>query len=117
VRREGDEILELARGRAERMVERTEIVKAAEQRARSIVERAEAEARRLRHDAEDFCDRKLGSFEVVLQRTLKVVHQGRARMQGVPAATPESGLLTPRSAAAPAAGDPHDGRVFNQDQG
>ena len=33
VRREGDEILELARARAERMVERTEIVRAAEQRA------------------------------------------------------------------------------------
>ena len=43
VRREGDEILELARSRAERTVERTEIVRAAEQRARSIVDSAEAE--------------------------------------------------------------------------
>ena len=37
VRGEGDEILEAARARAERMVQRTEVVKAAEQRARHIV--------------------------------------------------------------------------------
>jgi hypothetical protein len=95
VRREGDEILELARARAERMVERTEIVRAAEQRARSIIDSAESEARRMRHEIEDFCDRKLGSFEIVLQKTLKLVGQGRARMQGVPANTPESALLDP----------------------
>ena len=95
VRREGDEILELARARAERMVERTEIVRAAEQRARSIIDAAESEARRMRHEVEDFCDRKLGSFEIVLQKTLKLVGQGRARMQGVPANTPESALLNP----------------------
>ena len=34
VRREGDELMELARARAERMVQRTEVVKAAEVRAR-----------------------------------------------------------------------------------
>ncbi|CAB5028480.1 unannotated protein [freshwater metagenome] len=75
------------------MVERTEIVRAAEQRARSIIDSAESEARRMRHEVEDFCDRKLGSFEIVLQKTLKLVGQGRARMQGVPANTPESALL------------------------
>jgi hypothetical protein len=118
VRREGDEILDLARARAERMVERTEIVRSAEQRARAIIDQAEAEARRLRHEVEDFCDRKLGSFEVVLQRTLKVVHQGRARMQGVPVAAPESGLLPPPSppseAAAPEVAEPG---FFDQDRG
>ena len=93
MRREGDELLEVARARAERMVERTEIVRAAEQRARTIIESAETEARRMRHEVEDFCDRKLGSFEIVLQKTLKLVGQGRARMQGVPVATPEGALL------------------------
>ncbi len=39
VRREGDDILDQARARAERMVQRTEVVKAADQRARQIVER------------------------------------------------------------------------------
>ena len=48
-----------------------------ELRARTIVEGAESEARRMRHEVEDFCDRKLASFEVVLQKTVKLVAQGR----------------------------------------
>jgi hypothetical protein len=84
VRREGDEILEQARSQAERMVQRTEVVKAAEQRARQIVEAAEAEARRMRHETEDFCDQKLASFEIVLERTLKMVGSGRAKLQAMP---------------------------------
>ena len=115
VRREGDELLELARARAERMVERTEIVRAAEQRARTIVEGAESEARRMRHEVEDFCDRKLASFEVVLQKTVKLVAQGRARMQGVPVATPEGGLLAP-PAEPPKAAEADVSPFFDQDR-
>lgn len=84
VRREGDELMNLARSRAERMVQRTEVVKAAEIRARKLVEAAEAETRRLKMESEDYCDQKLGSFEAVLERTLKVVIDGRARLQGDP---------------------------------
>lgn len=82
VRREGDDILDQARARAERMVQRTEVVKAAEQRARQIIEAAEAEARRLRHEVEDYCDQKLASFEIVLERTMKMVAAGREKLQG-----------------------------------
>jgi cell division septum initiation protein DivIVA len=82
VKHEGDELLEQARARAERMVQRTEVVKAAEQRAYQIVDNAEAEARRLRHEVEDFCDQKLASFEIVLERTMKLVASGRAKLQG-----------------------------------
>ncbi len=106
-RREGDEILELARARAARMVERTEVVRSAESRARQIVEDAETEARRLRHEVEDYCDRKLGSFEVVLQKTLKTVSNGRARMQGVGRRT------LPEAAPEP---DDAEGAVFDQDR-
>ncbi len=114
VRREGDEILELARNRAERMVER---VRAAEQRARSIVDAAEGEARRMRHEVEDFCDRKLASFEVVLQKTMKLVAQGRARMQGVPVAPPEGALLNPPADAPRAAeADASQAPFFDQDR-
>ena len=81
VQREGDEILEAARVRAERMVQRTEVVRAAQQSARRTVDEAEAEARRLRHEAEDFCDQKLAQFEIVLDRTTKTVQAGRARLQ------------------------------------
>jgi cell division septum initiation protein DivIVA len=82
VRHEGDEILEQARARAERMVQRTEVVKAAEQRAYQIVDTAEADARRLQHEVEDFCDQKLASFEIVLERTMTLVAAGRTKLQG-----------------------------------
>lgn len=82
VRTEGDEILEAARARAERMVQRTEVVKASELRARRMIEAAEAESRRLRHECEDFCDHKLASFEIVLERTQKMVRAGREKLQG-----------------------------------
>jgi cell division septum initiation protein DivIVA len=82
VRREGDEILELARAQAERMVQRTEVGKAAESRARTVVDDAEAESRKMRHEVEDWCDQKLGSFEIVLEKTMNAVAAGRARLQG-----------------------------------
>jgi cell division septum initiation protein DivIVA len=81
-RHEADEIIEQARARAERMVQRTEVVKAAEHRSYAIIDAAEADARRLRHEVEDFCDQKLASFEIVLERTQKLVAAGRAKLQG-----------------------------------
>lgn len=90
MRADGDEIIEAARARAEQMVQRTEVVKAAEHRARRIVEAAEAEARRLRLECEDFCDQKLASFEIVLERTLKLVASGREKLQATNLARPEA---------------------------
>lgn len=81
-RHDADEIIAQARARAERMVQRTEVVKAAEQRAYDIIDAAEMDARRLRHEVEDFCDQKLASFEIVLERTLTMVASGRAKLQG-----------------------------------
>lgn len=83
-RREAEEILDAARQRADEMVQRTELVKAAEARARSVIDAADAEARRLKLEAEDFCDQRLASFEIVLERTMKVVNAGRAKLQGSP---------------------------------
>jgi F0F1-type ATP synthase membrane subunit b/b' len=84
VQREGDDILEAARVRVERMVQRTEVVRSAEHRAREVLDEAETEARRLRHEAEDFCDQKLAQFEIVLDRTLRTVQAGRSRLQTAP---------------------------------
>lgn len=81
VKREGEDILDQARTRAERMVQRTEIVKASEARARKIVDAATDEAARLKNEVEDFCDQKLASFEIVLERTLKMVGAGRQKLQ------------------------------------
>jgi len=89
VQREGDDILEAARVRVERMVQRTEVVRSAEHRAREVLDAAESEARRLRHEAEDFCDQKLAQFEIVLDRTLRTVQAGRSRLQTAPIVAPE----------------------------
>ena len=65
---------------AERMVQRTEVVRAAEQRARQISEAADTDARRLRHETEDFLDQRLGSFEILLDKLTKTVQAGRSRL-------------------------------------
>ena len=90
VQHEADDLLEEARTLAQRMVQRTEVVRAAQQTARRTVEEADAEARRLRREAEDFCDQKLASFEIVLDRTLKIVQAGRTRLQGTEPASDQA---------------------------
>jgi hypothetical protein len=110
-KREGDEILDAARNRAERMVQRTEVVKAAEARARKLVDAAEVEARRLRNECEDFCDQKLASFEIVLERTMKMVGAGRTKLQG----QLDSGEV-PAVPDATAGGGNDGPAVFDQDE-
>ncbi len=107
VKSEGEEIMAVARARAEQMVQRTEVIKAAEYRARRIVAEAEDRARRLKLEAEDWCDHKLGKFEVVLQKTLNTITTGRERFQGMKVRQPEK----PENAT------PTDDDVFDQDSG
>jgi F0F1-type ATP synthase membrane subunit b/b' len=80
-RREADNILESARVQAERMVERTEIAREARRTAQKIVDDADTQARRLRLECEDYVDQKLAEFEVVLERTMQAVQNGRDRLQ------------------------------------
>jgi len=86
--READVLLEDVRAQAERMVQRTEIVRQANQVAQRIVDDAREEARNLRHAADDYCDQRLASFEIVLERTLKTVQAGREKLQAVPPPLP-----------------------------
>jgi cell division septum initiation protein DivIVA len=79
-RRQAEDILDEARAHAERMVQRTEVVRAAELRARQIVEAADSEALRMKMEVEDFCDQRLGSFEIVLDRLQKTVAAGREKL-------------------------------------
>jgi hypothetical protein len=109
MRADGDEIIEAARTRVEQMVQRTEVVKAAEHRARRIIDAAEAEARRLRLETEDFCDQKLASFEIVLERTLKMVGSGREKLQATNLTRPPEPGSEPEVAEA-------DEAFFDQDR-
>ena len=110
VQREGDEILEAARVRAERMVQRTEIVREAQHVAQRTVEEARDEARRLRHEAEDYCDQKLAGFEIVLERTMKTVQAGRDRLRVTPLPVAQEGEL-----GGGAEGGAADEAFFDQD--
>jgi F0F1-type ATP synthase membrane subunit b/b' len=100
-KREADEIITAARQQAERMVQRTEVVGAAELRARQVVEAAEEESRRQRNETEDFLDQRLASFEILLDRLQKTVHNGRQRlsigMHEEPAPAPQEDEPAPGS--------------------
>jgi cell division septum initiation protein DivIVA len=103
-RREADDILDAARAQAERMVQRTEVARQGEIRARQVVEAAENEARRMRLEAEDFCDQRLASFEIILDKLSRTVAVGREKLAG-------------RSLAEPLAPEPEEPGVafFDQD--
>ena len=105
--REGEEIIAAARARAEQMVQRSEVVKAAETRARRTVDEAEERARRMKLETEDWCDQRLAAFEAMLHKTVTAVSTGRQRLQ-------DTGLPRP-AAPPPPAGVDDD--VFDQDLG
>ena len=96
VKREGDDILDAARGRAERMVQRTEVVKASEQRARQIDPEGPGRGPPHQAECEDFGDQKLASFEIVLERTMKTVGAGRAKLQGLVTSSGEVPVVAAR---------------------
>jgi hypothetical protein len=79
--READEILAAAAGQAERMVQRSEVLRAAESKARRIVEQARSEAARVRNECDDYCDQRLAKLETVLERTMTVVAAGRLKLR------------------------------------
>ncbi len=120
-RREADGILESARVRAERMVQRTEIVRQAQNSAAATVEEARAEGRRLQHEAEDFCDQKLAAFEIALERTMRSVQAGRIKLSSTPAMVDSEGLGVglPGTTAGPGLSSSpvaEDDAFFDQDQ-
>jgi hypothetical protein len=95
-RQERQEIIDQGRAQVSRMIERQEITRAAEARARQIVAEARADARTLQRRVEDYCDHKLASFEAVLERTSRTLQQGREKLLGSAAiegeVTPSQGV-------------------------
>jgi hypothetical protein len=103
--REAEVLMEEVRAQAERMVQRTEIVRQANSVAQRILDDANDEARTMRHEAEDFCDQKLAGMEIVLDRLTRTVQSGRAKLAAAPVDT---------GPADDAAGAEEDG-FFDQD--
>ena len=108
VKREED-ILDQARTRAERMVQRTEVVKASEACARKIIDAATDEAARVKNEVEDFCDQRL-AFEIVLERTMAWSSRSVRSSQGSLA----TGEIPPPG---PRGTSPAEPAVFDQDLG
>jgi len=113
MQREGDDIVEAARLRAERMVERTEIVREAQHVAQRTMDDARDEARRLRLEAEDYCDQKLAAFQIVLERTMKTVQSGREKLSVTPLPSADG---PDRLLAGGGEVEEHDMDFFDQDR-
>ena len=78
--READLLMDEVRAQAERMVSRTEVVRQARIEAQRVIDAADDEARRLRMEADDYCDQKLAGMEIALDRILRTVQEGRQRL-------------------------------------
>lgn len=74
------QLLEDAHAEREQLLEQTDVLVAARERAATVVAEARAEATRLLSDADDYVDRKLGEFEVVLGQLAAQVGNGRDRL-------------------------------------
>jgi len=72
------ELLERARQRSEQLVSESYIVKEAVEEANSLVRRAEAEAIRIRLEAEDYSEQAFEQTEAVLSDLLAQVRRARA---------------------------------------
>ena len=79
-REEAESLLEGARAERELLLEQADVLMAARERAAAVATQAQAEATRLLADADDYVDRKLGEFEVVLGQLGSQVNNGRERL-------------------------------------
>jgi hypothetical protein len=109
--REAETLMEEVRARAEHMVQRTEIVRQANSVAQRILDDANDEARTMRHEAEDFCDQKLAGMEIVLDRLIRTVQSGRAKL----ATPPAPSAVEPESTRARTAAGAEEDGFFDQD--
>ncbi len=81
-RAEAARLLEEAARERSRMVSESDVAAAAALEAQRLVTQAREDAERTRAEVDDYVDAKLANFEVVLQKTLKAVERGRAKLVG-----------------------------------
>jgi vacuolar-type H+-ATPase subunit H len=93
--REAEALMADVRAQAEHMVSRSEMVRQANLVAQRILDDANEEARRLRHEAEDYCDQKLAGMEIVLDRITRTVRAGREKLQATVSAAPPAQVASP----------------------
>jgi vacuolar-type H+-ATPase subunit H len=101
-------VIEEARTRVAQMVQRTEVVRSAERKARQMVEQAESQARRRRHEVDDYCEQRLEQFATALEKVQSAVTDARGRLQ------PTMPVREPEPSIEPE--DPSRPEVFDQDE-
>ena len=74
-------VIEEARTRVAQMIQKTEVVRGAERKARQLLDQAQAQARRRSHEVDDYCDRRLEQFESALLGVQETVAQARLKLQ------------------------------------
>ncbi len=80
-RKEADDIIAAAQRRAAQLVAKSEIVRQSQRQAEQIIQDADDWARHRRHEADDYVDQKLAAFEIVLDRTMHAVRNGREKLE------------------------------------
>lgn len=77
---EAEEILAAAQAEQDRLVSDTDVFKLAQARADEITEAAQRDAAALRLETDEYVESRLANFELTLEKTLKAVKRGRARL-------------------------------------
>lgn len=77
-----EQLIVHAREEAARLVEETEIVVMANERANSLMAEANDEATAIKAEAESYVDGRLATLEVILTKTMDAVARGRSRLAG-----------------------------------
>lgn len=121
-------VIDEARSRVAQMVQRTEVVRTAERRARQLLEDAQLQTRRRRHEVDEYCERQLAQFANAVDQVQIAVQAARRKLGKRVASpvTPSSPSMPPAAegAAANGAGVPGPSAsaldthpvVFDQDQ-
>ncbi|MQA05168.1 MAG: hypothetical protein GEV07_21385 [Streptosporangiales bacterium] len=79
-REEAVRIVERGKAERERLVTESDVVRDARDEAARVLGAADTEIRQQRAELDDYCDAKLASFEVTLEKTLAAVRRGRDRL-------------------------------------
>lgn len=77
-----EQLIGHAREEAARLVEETEIVVMANERANALLAAADDEAAAIKAEAESYVDGRLATLEVILNKTMDAVARGRSRLAG-----------------------------------
>jgi len=101
-------VIEEARTRVAQMVQRTEVVRSAERKARQMVEEADSQARRRGHEVDDYCEQRLEQFALALGKVQTAVTDARGRLQ------PTLPVREPEPSTEPE--EPSGPEVFDQDE-